>query len=72
MWISSYFQHLFWKNHIQNTTQKTKENIEFKGQSTNMSSKYWVGVLDDSGGFWLGFWFLTMMGMGNNVPNNLC
>ena len=36
-----------------------------------MSPKYLVGVVDDSGGFWLGFSFLIMMGTRNNVPNNL-
>ena len=29
-----------------------------------MSSKYLVGLVDDSGGFWLGFWFLMMIRTG--------
>ena len=33
-----------------------------KVQRTLMSSKSWTGDLEDSGGSWLGFRFLTMMG----------
>ena len=33
-----------------------------------MSSKCWSGSLQESGGFWLGFWFLIMMGMGQQCP----
>ena len=39
-----------------------------KVQRTPMSSKSWSGVVEDSGGSWLGFWFLTMMGNGQQCP----
>ena len=39
-----------------------------KVQRTLMSSKSWTGDLEDSGGTWLGFRFLIMMGMGLKCP----
>ena len=39
-----------------------------KVQRTCMSSKSWIGDLEDSGGSWLGFRFLIMMGMGLQCP----
>ena len=39
-----------------------------KVQRTLMSLKSWTGDLDDSGGSWLGFWFLIMMRMGLQCP----
>ena len=39
-----------------------------KVQRTLMSLKFWTGVLKDPGGSWLGFWFLIMMGRGQECP----
>ena len=43
-----------------------------KVQRTPKSSKSWSGVMEDSGGFWLRFWFLIMMGGVYIVPHKLC
>ena len=37
-----------------------------------MSSKSLVGVMEDSGGSWSGFWSWSWWRRVNNVPNNLC
>ena len=39
-----------------------------KVQRTPMSSKSWSGVVKDSGGCWLRFWFLIMMERGLKCP----
>ena len=39
-----------------------------KVQRTLMSLKSWTGDMEDSGGSWLGFWVLSMMGMGLLSP----
>ena len=63
-----------WVNNVPNylCSKIQLSTLNKKVQRTLMSSKSWTGDLEDSGGFWLGFWFLIMMGMENNVPNNLC
>ena len=41
-----------------------------KMQRTPISSKSWSGVVEDSGGFWLGFWFLILMVTNCPIPHN--
>ena len=52
-WLYPKFSFLHWK---------------IKVQRSLMSSKTWSGVVEDSEGSWLGFWFLIMMGRDQQCP----
>ena len=56
-WLYPKFSFLHWK---------------IKVQRSLMSSKTWSGVVEDSEGSSLGFWFLKRWAGVNNDPNNLC
>ena len=60
----------WWVNNVPNNLCSEIQlfTLNKKMQRTLMSSKSWSGVLEDSGSFWLGFCFLTMMEMGLQCP----